>query len=94
MPQRRDNDIDILWSVFESALIFSNDDSNDLQNQFLNDYNEAASRYNVGWNLTMGLYWIRPWFYPPLDAQSQRYISKKLGFWIKKRFKKRNSFVS
>jgi 5-methylcytosine-specific restriction protein B len=36
----------------------------------------------VGWNLTMGLYWIRPWNFPTLDGQSQRYISKKLNIQI------------
>ncbi len=30
----------------------------------------------------MGLYWIRPWNYPTLDSQSQRYIDKKLGIQI------------
>jgi len=30
----------------------------------------------------MGLYWIRPWNFPTLDDQSQRYISKKLNIQI------------
>ena len=30
----------------------------------------------------MGLYWIRPWNFPTLDGQSQRYISKKLNIQI------------
>ena len=30
----------------------------------------------------MGLYWIRPWNFPTLDAQSQRYIGKKLKIQI------------
>src|SRR5208283_4242671 len=38
--------------------------------------------YGVGWNLTMGLYWIRPWNYLTLDGQSQIYIEKKLGIQI------------
>jgi len=39
----------------------------------------AASNYGVGWNLTMGLYWIRPWNFLTLDSQSREYISKKLS---------------
>ena len=45
-------------------------------------YDDAAQRHNVGWNLTMGLFWIRPWNYLTLDSQSQRYFAKKLGLAI------------
>jgi 5-methylcytosine-specific restriction enzyme B len=45
-------------------------------------YDAAANCYGVGWNLTMGLYWIRPWCFPTLDTQSQRYITKKLNIQI------------
>ncbi|ODP89887.1 hypothetical protein A9502_29280 [Klebsiella pneumoniae] len=33
----------------------------------------------------MGLYWLRPWFYPTLDSQSQYYIQKVLNIKIIKK---------
>ena len=34
---------------------------------------------NVAWNLTFGLYWIRPWSFLSLDQKSQVYLTHKLG---------------
>lgn len=36
----------------------------------------------VAWNLTFGLYWIRPWSFLSLDKNSQVYVMKKLGISI------------
>ncbi len=80
--KRQSDDIDILWEVFAQALSFSESDDVDVRSAFVSAYDNATQRYGVGWNLTMGLYWIRPWNFPTLDGQSQRYISKKLNIEI------------
>jgi len=80
--KRQTDDIDILWEVFSRAITFAESDNADARSAFIAAYDNATQRYGVGWNLTMGLYWIRPWNFPTLDSQSQRYISKKLNIQI------------
>jgi 5-methylcytosine-specific restriction enzyme B len=80
--KRQPNDIDALWEVFAQAIAFAESDDADARSAFVAAYDNATQRYGVGWNLTMGLYWIRPWNFPTLDGQSQRYISKKLNIQI------------
>lgn len=79
---RQTDDIDTLWEIFSSAIRFSESDDADARSVFISAYDNATQRYGVGWNLTMGLYWIRPWSFPTLDGQSQRYINKKLNIQI------------
>ena len=80
--QRQPGDIDALWEVFAQARTFADSDDDDVRGDFIAAYDNATARFGVGWNLTMGLYWIRPWNFPTLDGQSQRYISKKLNIKI------------
>ncbi|MFQ5740196.1 MAG: AAA family ATPase, partial [Acidobacteriota bacterium] len=80
--KRRPDDIDALWEIFEEAIRFADSEYADVQSVFVKAYDNATQRFGVGWNLTMGLYWIRPWNYLTLDSQSQRYINKKLGIQI------------
>ncbi|MGD9506019.1 MAG: AAA family ATPase, partial [Syntrophobacteraceae bacterium] len=81
---RENSDIDALWEVFAQGIAFAeSDDTNELS-AFVAAYDDAARRNGVGGNLTMGLYWIRPWSFPTLDSQSQRYIEKKLNIQIGK----------
>lgn len=79
---RQPGDIDSLWDVFVKAMDFAEMDDAEAKSAFIDAYDKVSQQYAVGWNLTMGLYWIRPWIYPTLDSQSQRYITKKLGIQI------------
>jgi 5-methylcytosine-specific restriction protein B len=80
--KRQPDDIDTLWEAFAQAIAFAESDDAEARSAFVSAYDNATQRYGVGWNLTMGLYWIRPWNFPTLDGQSQRYISKKLNIQI------------
>jgi 5-methylcytosine-specific restriction protein B len=79
---RSDVHIDALWDVFAAGIKFAESDADDARNEFAKAFDNANGRRGVGWNLTMGLYWIRPWSFPSLDTNSQVYISKKLGIPI------------
>lgn len=68
-------DINNLWAVFESALIYADSQNENTQSIFSGLYNQVSSQLNVGWNLTMGLFWSRPWTYPTLDTQSRNYLA-------------------
>ena len=80
--KRQIDDIDVLWELFANAISFADSDATDVRPTFISAYNNATQRWGVGWNISMGLYWIRPWNFPTLDSQSQRYISKKLNIQI------------
>lgn len=61
-------DIEILWSMFESAL--DNDD-----NMFRNTFNKAVERWGNGM-LTMALYWVAPNTFLALDSKNKVYLKK------------------
>lgn len=80
--KRGDQDIDTLWDLFASAIEYANDTDSESIEALASAYNKATKCWGVGWNITMGLYWIKPWKYLTLDGQSQTYITKKLGLEI------------
>ncbi|MEJ5069327.1 AAA family ATPase [Enterobacter sp. MYb186] len=80
---RTADDINFLWEMFAHAIKFADEPNADPE-IFSYVYDATSDVHNVGWNLTMGLYWIRPWFYPTLDSQSQYYIQKVLNIKILK----------
>lgn len=79
---RQPDDIDALWSIFEAGLHYADSGDPEARDAFIAAYDNASSRYMVGWRLTIGLYWIRPWTFPTLDSNSRKYITKKLGIEI------------
>ena len=81
---RQPNDIDILWNLFGKAISFAEMESDGAWEEFISAFNEAAKVMKVKWNLTMGLYWIRPWMFPTLDSYSREYIENDLGIEIGK----------
>ena len=80
--RREADDIETLWEAFAQAIAFAESADADAQPAFAAAYDNATQRFGVGWNLTMGLYWIRPWNFPTLDGQSQRYMGRKLNIEI------------
>ncbi|WP_250657073.1 McrB family protein [Alkalimarinus coralli] len=82
--RRGEHDIDTLWNLFEAAIEHANNSETDTAEALYDAYETATTCWGTGWNLSMGLYWIRPWKYLTLDGQSQTYITKKLGLEIGK----------
>jgi 5-methylcytosine-specific restriction enzyme B len=80
--KRQPNDIETLWEIFAEAIRFAGSEDPESRSSFIKAYDKATQTFGVGWNLTMGLYWIRPWDYLTLDGQSRTYIDKKLGIQI------------
>jgi 5-methylcytosine-specific restriction protein B len=85
--ERPADQIDALWNVFVAAIKFadSEDGEDDARIDFAGAFDNAHGRPGVAWNLTFGLYWIRPWSYLSLDNNSRTYITKKLGVPISRR---------
>jgi 5-methylcytosine-specific restriction protein B len=71
---RKPTDIPHLWHLFRLA---QQDDP--LQNpQFLQAFDEALAIRRVNINLTMGLFWIRPYTFLGLDRQNRAYLGIEL----------------
>jgi 5-methylcytosine-specific restriction protein B len=79
---RKSDDIDVLWTIFAEAIRFAGSEDADARSDFISAFDDAIGRWGVGWMLTVGLYWTRPWVYPTLDKQSRHYIDKKLRLQI------------
>ena len=76
--------IDSLWAVFAAGIKFADTDDGDDERraEFAAAFDSANGRQGVAWNLTVGLYWIRPWAFLSLDHNSRVYVTKKLGIAI------------
>lgn len=62
-------DTQTLWEVFEAAL--TNEEE-----KLAASLDEALSHQGVRWNITMGLYWIRPNDFIALDSRNREYLPK------------------
>lgn len=80
--ERAKDHIDSLWDVLAAGITFADSDDYDAGEAFAKAFDSANGRLGVGWNLTVGLYWVRPWAFLSLDHNSQVYVSKKLGVQI------------
>ena len=63
---RENEDIDRLWNVFEDAV---------LDKDIKASYNALSHQYLIKFNITIGLFWIRPDKYLPLDGNSQTLLN-------------------
>ena len=71
---RGEHDIDNLWDLFAYALALSNTDTAELREKFSNSFNASLSQKGVKWNLSMGLYWVRPNRFLNLDSRNRWFI--------------------
>ncbi|GEB65530.1 hypothetical protein SAT01_29780 [Sinomonas atrocyanea] len=75
---RQKDDIDSLWDVFEAALAAADSSEDHERFRLAAAYDRARDIYRVGTKLTMGLFWVRPWNYLPLDGRSRQYLKTEL----------------
>lgn len=69
-PYRKTGDVARLWDVFEAAL-----HPNPLQSEeFGKAFDAALEVRNTNVNLTMGLFWIRPFTFLSLDGNNQQFL--------------------
>lgn len=71
---RADDDIDNLWSIFLSAVEYADTKSDSSKQDFIKYYNLVTAQKGVKWNMTMGLYWIRPYAYLNLDGRNRWFL--------------------
>lgn len=72
---RKAGDIDNLWSLFETALVLADNDTEDNRQKFSEAYDKVHDQLCIRWNITMGLYWIRPYSFINLDSRNRWFIA-------------------
>lgn len=73
--ERNESDFDVLWGLFDHAMNFKDNQSQENEESFAEYYNLALKlKYNAYGKITMGLYWIAPNFYLNLDSRNEPYI--------------------
>lgn len=72
---RGEKDIDNLWELLEKAIAYSNDSSSENKNAFIDIYNQVIKQKMIKWNITMGLYWVRPYTFINLDSTNRAFIT-------------------
>ena len=72
---RKVDDIDKLWDLFEAALALADDDTEEKRQKFSEAYDKVHDQLCIRWNITMGLYWIRPYTFINLDSRNRWFIA-------------------
>lgn len=85
--ENQQQEIDNLWEFYATALKFSNADEN-YQDEFEQKFDLVMSQPYCSWQLTNGLFWIRPHAYVVLDKVSKVYLTDELGLIKDKRLSK------
>lgn len=75
---REENDIDNLWQLFECAIDLADNYSVENRDSFIEIYDRVINQHGIQWNITFGLYWIRPWDYLTLDNNTRTALTEKL----------------
>lgn len=74
---RPDTDIDNLWALFKVALQYADaTDKTAVKDSFIEVYNKVIKQSCIKWNITMGLYWIRPYTFLNLDSRTRWFVLK------------------
>ena len=73
---RKPDDISNLWDIFEAGLQYADNPSEVTKIAFSGCYDKVRKQLGIKWNITMGLFWIRPFSYLNLDETNRSYLIK------------------
>ena len=73
---RNPNDIENLWAFFDIAIQYADNPNPGNRDSFIHAFNTCQQQKGVKWNLTTGLYWIRPFSYACLSSTVRRHIEE------------------
>lgn len=78
------HDIDNLWELFCAAMELATNPAGVQQRlQMAHAFDAVRSQICIKWNITIGLFWVLPNIYMPLDAHSRGYLADVLGIKVK-----------
>lgn len=71
---RKADDIDNLWHLFEVAIALVDNDTEENRQKFSEAYDKVHDQLCIRWKITMGLSWIRPYTFINLDSRNRWFI--------------------
>lgn len=77
---RPSEDIPNLWDMFTAAIEYADTPSEATKANFIHLYDQCQTQKGVKWNLSMGLFWIRPNMYLSLDSINRNFIKDATNF--------------
>jgi len=80
--ERGYNGINNLWDLFECAIKYANNKNKVTRRKFYNSYNKVLVQKGIKWNITMALFWIRPYEFINLDSRSRWFLENPDNFNI------------
>ncbi len=79
--KRNPDDIQKLWDMFEVAIHYAEQSRDQhVEERFVDLFDRVLTQHQVKWNLTMGLYWIRPNFYLNLEETNRKFLTELREF--------------
>ena len=72
--ERGEHDIDNLWKVFSAAIDYSDKPSDESRAEFCKYYDLVLKQKGIKRNLSIGLFWIRPYDYLSLDSRNLEFM--------------------
>lgn len=78
VDDREKGDIDKLWRMFLGGIRYAEISNAENRKEFISAFDEVLTVKGVKWNITMGLYWARPYMYLNLDKVNRQYLLKEL----------------
>ena len=67
-------DFSDVWDLFGSAISYADNPNENNRNSFIKWYNTVTKHKGISWNITMGLYWTRPYSYLNLDGTNRSFL--------------------
>lgn len=72
--KQKEADIDHLWALFSVALAYADNKTEQNKAQFAKWFDVVTKQNGIKWNITMGLYWIRPNHFISLDSRNRKFL--------------------
>ena len=73
--RRDDGDIERLWDLFAVALAYADQPTEQTEAVFRHAYDSVLQQRHASWNVTMGLFWIRPYSYVNLSKRDRWFLA-------------------
>ena len=70
-----EGEIDTLWLLFACALRYADKPNVIDETNFCSYFDSAVKQEGVSWNITMGLFWVRPYTYANLWLRDRQFLS-------------------
>ena len=90
--KRQEKDIDHLWDLFECAIDLAENQDDEMREEFIKLFNQVTLQSGAKWNITFGLYWIKPWDFVTLDQNTKDILVRHLDMEVP--VKKGNKIIS